>query len=433
MKIRIAEEARDALRRHVLEPLVPRCMDAEYGGFLVDFDQRWQPVGPHEKTLEHASRTTLSFAQLEAAMPGEGCDRLVRHGCAFLQAAMWDAANGGFFARVDRSGRPCWDGLKHPHAVTYAALAFLLAEPYLPPGEGRLWACRAQQWLDEVAWDPMHGGYWGSYRRDNERYLDDAHLPTPHGLDVLGLPLGVKESNTLGDAIDTLTILVAHGMGEPCRTRLVWLVNLVADRLSASTKALPYQYRRDWQPVSGVVHLGLQFQMVHRLLSTAAVLGEPRLLATSRDLANYCLERGRHPRGGFCFAVSGDGQARQATGMSNDVRHWWVQFEAVRLLHALAINGGIDRDARDGYRRARDQQWVFVRERFFDQRYGGIREFPEEPGTRWYNIWRQWLRPPRAIPPRLLKTHGWKDPFHEIGAFLALQQPIEEERIAPLL
>jgi mannose/cellobiose epimerase-like protein (N-acyl-D-glucosamine 2-epimerase family) len=120
------------MRRHVVEPLVRRCIDREYGGFLVDFDEQWRPAGPHDKTLEHASRMTLAFALIDRAMPGEGCDRLVRQGCAFLQEVMWDAAHGGFFAKVDRSGRPFWEGLKHPHAVTYAAEAFLLAEPYLP-------------------------------------------------------------------------------------------------------------------------------------------------------------------------------------------------------------------------------------------------------------------------------------------------------------
>ena len=103
MNPQIAAEARTALRRHVLEPLVPRCVDREYGGFLVDFDERWRPAGPHDKTLEHASRTTLAFALVDRAIPGEGCDQLVRHGCAFLQGAMWDATHGGFFARVDRA------------------------------------------------------------------------------------------------------------------------------------------------------------------------------------------------------------------------------------------------------------------------------------------------------------------------------------------
>ncbi len=132
------------------------------------------------------SRTTIAFALVDRAMPGEGCDRLVRHGCAFLQGALWDAAHGGFFAQVDRGGRPCWEGLKHPHAVTYAAQAFLLAEPYLPPGEGRLWA--AAPWHGWMTWRGIrrYGGYWGSFRRNNERYPDGARLPTPDGRDVLG-------------------------------------------------------------------------------------------------------------------------------------------------------------------------------------------------------------------------------------------------------
>ena len=114
MNAPIAQQARVALRRHVLEPLVPRCVDQEYGGFLVDFDDRWQPVGPQDKTLEHATRTTVAFALLDRAMPGQGYEQLVRHGCAFLREAMWDQAHGGFFARVDRSGRPQWEGLKAP-------------------------------------------------------------------------------------------------------------------------------------------------------------------------------------------------------------------------------------------------------------------------------------------------------------------------------
>src|SRR5271169_2990058 len=175
------EQAKDALRRHVLEPFLARCVDEEYGGFLVDFDDRWQSVGPHDKSLEHAARTTIAFALLDRAMPGEGCDRLARHGCAFLREVMWDGKYGGFFARVDRSGRPLLDGPKHPHAVTYEALAFLLTESLLPAGEGESWARRALAWLDDVAWDDRHGGYWGSYRRDNERYAVGDRLPTPDG------------------------------------------------------------------------------------------------------------------------------------------------------------------------------------------------------------------------------------------------------------
>jgi mannose/cellobiose epimerase-like protein (N-acyl-D-glucosamine 2-epimerase family) len=423
MNPQIAAEARSALRRHVVEPLAPRCVDREYGGFLVDFDERWQPAGPHDKTLEHASRTTLAFALVDRAMPGEGCDRLVRHGCTFLQEVMWDATHGGFFVKVDRSGRPYWEGLKHPHAVTYAAEAFLLAEPYLPPGEGRLWARRALAWLDDVAWDPTHGGYWGSFRRNNERYPDGARLPTPDGRDVLGLSPGFKEMNTLGDAIEMLTTFVAHGLGGPIAERLAWLVDLVVDRLTDPTGAMPYLYRPDWRPVPDVVRVGLQFQMIHRLVAAAALNGATGPMARGCELSDFCLASAPHPSGGFCYAVSGDGRTWPSTGPSTDLRYWWVQFEAARALHALATHEAIDRNARARYGRARDEQWAFVRDHFFDTRCGGIWELAVESSTQWHAHLPPWLRPRPPGPWPLRKTHGWKDPYHEVGTFLALCEP----------
>jgi sulfoquinovose isomerase len=417
MNPQIAAEARSALRRHVVEPLVPRCVDREYGGFLVDFDERWRPAGPHDKTLEHASRMTLAFALVERAIPGEGCDQLVRHGCAFLQGVMWDATHGGFFAQVDRSGRPSWEGLKHPHAVTYATEAFLLAAPYLPPGEGQLWARRALAWLDDVAWDPTYGGYWGSFRRNNERYPAGAHLPTPDGRDILGLTPGFKEINTLGDAIEMLTTFVAHGIGGPFAERLAWLVDLVADRLTDPSGVLPYLYRPDWRTVPDVVRIGQSFQMIHRLVAVAATSGATALVAKARKIADFCLASARHPSGGFCIAVSGDGRTWPSTGPSTDLRQWWVQFEAARALHALATHEAIDHDARALYGRARDEQWAFARDHFFDTRYGGIWELAVESNTRRRA---PWLRP--RLPWPLRKTHGWKDPLHEVGTFLALGQ-----------
>lgn len=415
---RIAEEALIALRRHVIEPLTSRCVDNEYGGFLVDFDERWRPAGPQDKTLEHASRMTSAFALMARALPGEGYDQLVRHGCAFLKDVMWDAQHTGFFVKVDRNGRPFWDGLKHPHAVTYATEAFLLAQPFLAPGEGRSWAHRAISWLNDVAWDTQHGGYWGSYRRSNERYPDKAFLPTPDGRDVLHNTPGFKELNTLGDAIEMLTVCVEHDLADGCAARLEWLVNLLIDRLSDEGGILSYLYRRDWKPVPDVVHVGLQFQMVHRLVAAAAVTGACEPVTRSRELCDFLLASARHPSGGFCYAVTADGRTWPATGPSTDVRQWWVQLEAVRALHVLAVHEAFDSDARAAYGRRRDEQWQFVRENFFDEKFGGIREVPIEPNLQWRSRLRRWLRRSGASKPH--KTHGWKDAIHEVGTFLTL-------------
>jgi mannose/cellobiose epimerase-like protein (N-acyl-D-glucosamine 2-epimerase family) len=329
---------------------------------------------------------------------------------------MWDAVHGGFFARVDRSGRPQWEGLKHPHAVTYAAEAFTLAERFLPPGEGALWARRALAWLDDVAWDPVDGGYWGCYRRNNERYPDGAHLPTPEGRDPLGVTPGLKEINTQSDAVGMLTVLADRGV-ERAGERLAWLVDLVIERLSDRRGILPYLYQRNWRQVPDLVRIGSHFQLAHRLVPAAAWGSGMAAIVRGSELIDFALFVALHPAGGFCNAVTGDGRTWPATNPESDLRQWWVQLEALQALHLFAKLEAIDGDARARYRRARDLQWTFVCENLFDAQYGGIREFPLEPGSRLGRILQ--LRRPEASA-RPLKTYGWKDPLHEVVTLIAL-------------
>jgi mannose/cellobiose epimerase-like protein (N-acyl-D-glucosamine 2-epimerase family) len=415
----IADQAWSALRHHVLEPLARRCLDREYGGFLVDFDDRWQPAGPQDKSLEHAARTTIAFALIDRAMPGQGYERFVRHGCAFLREAMWDDAHGGFYARVDRSGKPRWEGLKHPHAVTYASRAFLLAEPHLPPGEGTKWAARALAWLDDVAWDQAHGGYWGSYRRDNQRYADGAQLPTPNGRDIFGLVPGFKEINTQGDAVELLADFAAREPGGRCAERLRYLVELIIHRLIQPHGVLPYRYLPDWRPAPDVARVGYQFMMARHFLMPALTARVTGAVASARAMTDFALSSGRHPAGGFSYAITADGRAWPASGPSTDLRQWWVQIEAVYTMHVLATHGAVEPDARAMYRGARDAQWAFVQATLFDERHGGIRELPPDaPLSRRQRLARLLQGLPAPVPP--LKSHCWKDASHEVGTFLAL-------------
>ena len=210
---------------------------------------------------------------------------------------MWDREHGGFFARVDRRGRPLWEGMKHPHGVTYAALAFRLVAPVMPDAE--LWASRALNWLDSVAWDESEGGYWGSYRRDNQRYAPGSRLPTHDGKDVLGHLPDLKDVNTLADAIAMLAAFASSGAIGKCAERLDTLVGLLTERLIDPAGIMPYAYRRDWRPVAGVAWTGHQFQMA-RTIALAAC--SPRLtfqaLARSRELVDFLsLACSSSPRG----------------------------------------------------------------------------------------------------------------------------------------
>jgi len=413
------EAAIAVLRRHVLEPFGAHCIDKEHGGFLVDLDERWRPLGPQEKSLEHAARTALSFARLEKAMPGEGCADLARHGFRFLQQAMWDREHGGFFARVDRSGKPLLDGLKHPHGVTYAAQAFAESAGFLEPGEGESWAARAHAWLDDVTWDRQYGGYWGAYRRDNERYPDWIRLPTQDGRDPLGVSSGFKESNTLGDAIEMLAVLAREGIGNNPADRFNWLIELVADRLIDPHGAMGYLYRRDWRLAPSLVRVGDSFAMAHRLaLARCPPELAKRALEASLRLVGFCLAWARHPGGGFCHAVAAQGRSWPDAGQPSDLRQWWVQLEAMHALHVLGHHPSVDSAARARYLQVCEEQWAFLRACYLDESFRGIRSLPLQGSRQAARALLLW--PLRKDRQDRYKTHAWKDPYHEVSAFLAI-------------
>lgn len=416
LSMSLAQQAIDALRRHVVTPYLTHCVDEEHGGFLVDFDEWWRPRGAHDKSLEHAARTTLCFVLLDRLLPGEGCDRLARQGFSFLTEAMWDRQHGGFFALVDRTGRPLWDGLKHPHGITYVARAFRLAGSIVPDAD--LWANRALDWLDTVTWDEGEGGYWGTYRRDLARYPIGSPLPTRDGKDPLVRLPNLKEINTQGDAIATLSAFVSRGAEGKCLERLDTLVRLVTERLIDPAGAMPFTFRRDWYPVAGLVWIGHQFQMARALAQAkCSPQLERQALARSRDLTDFCLSLARHQEGGFRFAVNADGCTWLEEGAPRH-RSWWVQLEAAHALHVLSQHEAVEPEARARYLGARDEQWAFVRERLLDTQYGGVHEFPREFSAK--PARRRFLRRRQGPFATGRKSHAWKDPFHEVELLIAL-------------
>jgi len=253
-------------------------------------------------------------------------------------------------------------------------------------------------------------------RIERSRWPECAHLPTPNGRDPLGATPGFKEINTQSDAIETLTAFAERGWNRAAK-RLAWLLDLVIDRLSDPSGILPYLYRRDWRPIPDLSRIGSHFQLAHRLVSATARRKETAAVARGCELLDFALTAARHPAGGFCCATTGDGRTWPATNPATDLRQWWVQLEAVRALHVFTTHEAVGCDGRARYRRARDAQWAFLRESLFDARYGGIREFPLEPSSRLARV-AHWLRGEASV--RRMKTYGWKDPLHEVGAFIAL-------------
>jgi mannobiose 2-epimerase len=175
-----AAELETTLVRHVVEPWFPRCLDAQHGGFLCDFDRRWQPSGPHDKFLEFQARQTWLAALLARQYPkDDGLREATRHGLRCLRETMWDPAYGGWFHRADRAGAARNEGRKHAHGTAYAIAACAEASATLGDRSALELAWAGFDWLDTHARDREHGGYFGFLARDGSIIRDPVSYSRP--------------------------------------------------------------------------------------------------------------------------------------------------------------------------------------------------------------------------------------------------------------
>ncbi|MFN2325543.1 MAG: AGE family epimerase/isomerase, partial [Gemmatimonadales bacterium] len=120
----MGDEFERALKRHVLDPWFPRSLDREHGGFLCDFDRKWQSCGSHDKLLEFQARQTLTAAEALRMYPEDQRFRdAALHGLRCLHEVMWDREAGGWYHLTDRAGRPLEAHTKHTHGFAYAIQA----------------------------------------------------------------------------------------------------------------------------------------------------------------------------------------------------------------------------------------------------------------------------------------------------------------------
>jgi len=255
--------------------------------------------------------------------------------------------------------------------------------------------------------------------RDHCVGQDSTRLPTPDGRDVCGLMPGFKDINTHGDAIEFLAGLAKGKSGGHCIKRLQALTEILVNRLIQPNGALPYRYLPDWRPAPDLDWVGYNFQIARYLLCAGALLQSVDAAAEACRLVDFCLSCAQHPAGGFSFAVAADGRTWQTTAGPSDLRQWWVQIEAVHALHLLANAAPLGSATRTRYRRARDEQWKYVRSAFFDEQYGGLHELACDSQERSPRH-RLFRRPRSRRCPPSHKSHAWKDASHEVNLFVAL-------------
>jgi mannobiose 2-epimerase len=409
------EEFRGVLKRHVIDPWFPRCVDREYGGFLCDFDRRWRSCGPHEKLLEFQARHTLLAADAARHLPDDrGLHDAAMHGFRFLRDVLWDTEHGGWFHSVDRAGKPLEHLTKHTHGFAYALSACASVYELTRDEGARALAQAAFDWMDRFARDPEHGGYFGYLRRDGTVIHTPAQSPNGQELDTVGTEVGFKDLNVHSDLLETFALMYRVWREPRIGERLAESIEIIGDRMvNPTTGSMHFFVTPDWRPVPHLIRVGYQSHSAYRLILALGLTGHDALIRRmAAKLVNSAIRYARDSNGdGYYYAAPG---ALPTSLHDHEIRvsrrTWWVQMEALKALLAVS---SIAPDA-GRYLRLFEDQWRYIRKHFLDETYGGVYMH----GLDNVRIWERKFGARLAPMAITRKGDVWKDASHEGRALL---------------
>ncbi|HUG27740.1 MAG TPA: AGE family epimerase/isomerase [Gemmatimonadales bacterium] len=408
-------EFEDALRRHVLDPWFPRCIDRDYGGFLCDFDRMWRPCGTHDKLLEFQARQTLTAAEALRFYPDDQRLRLAAvHGVRCLREVMWDREAGGWYHLTDRAGQPLEAQTKHTHGFAYAIQACAAVHAVTGDPEALVHAKEGFAWMDRLARDEVHGGYFGFLSRDGVPIMDAAQCPWPAERDTVNTEFGLKDLNVHSDLVETFVYLYRVWPDATVGARLHEILDIVTKRMVVpSTGAMHFFVTPDWHPIPHLIRAGYQCHNAFRILMAIGLAGDAdHLRRSARLMVDHALRYlVDHDTGGFYYASPGAGPE---TLRGHDIRvkskDWWVQMEALKALRAIARL--IPEEEK--YARAFQVQWRYVQRYLLDEEFGGVYSAGLDQDSRW----RRQLGPSFAPDSTTRKGDRWKDASHDARALL---------------
>ncbi|MFN8474865.1 MAG: AGE family epimerase/isomerase [Anaerolineae bacterium] len=235
----------EQVTQHLQQGLIPywfaRAWDAEYGGYLTNFDEQGDRLDTPEKYLNTQCRLLWWFSTLYRRHPDlKQAGDLAAKGFEFMLAHFWDAERGGWYWKVQRDGSRLDDG-KVVYGESFAIYA--LSEYTLATGDGRGLAYAAQTFdlLQKYAADTQRAGYLENLEQD--------WSPAPPGFAA-----GDRKSlDTHMHLLESFTTLYAASGEEIHRRKLLEVANLIVTRMvDPVTGCGRNQFDLDWQPIPAI-------------------------------------------------------------------------------------------------------------------------------------------------------------------------------------
>jgi mannobiose 2-epimerase len=406
----------DAELRSNLDMWYPRVVDSVYGGYLSNFTYDWQEMDGQEKFVVTQARHVWTLSKMAARYPDrERYAGYAAHGADFLREAMWDSTYGGFFQTVTREGHAIPSGQDETTKTLYgnAFAIYGLAALYgLAQDDDVLDLARdAFLWLDEHAYDPVHGGYFQPLAQDG----------TP------SRPGYPKDYNSGIHILEALAELYTVWPDSLLRERLEEVFYIVRDTMVAEEGYLKLYFDAEWNHLSyrdsaeAVIrgnlnrdHItpGHDIETAFLLLESAHVLGigdDPETHRIAKALTDHTLESGFDEEAGGVYDVSYRFPGDAVPTVVRDTKEWWGQAEA---LHTLAIMANLYPNDPRGYLGTLRKQWDYITTHLLDREHGG-----------WYDHGLDTSPDSR----RGRKSQIWKGNYHTVRSMAGVLDQLNEQ------
>jgi mannobiose 2-epimerase len=365
------EQLESALKAGLLELWFPRCLDRENGGFLCDFDSRWNASGKQPKSIVIQGRMTwLASRGMERYPQDPRYRQAAEQGFQFLRDIQWDNASGGWFWHLDRKGRQTseWKGVKHAYGISFGIYGTAAYYAATKNPAGLDLAKRGYQWLEQHAHDAKSGGYFEYFAEDGSPILTDPANPLPNHpkTDAIGTRIGYKSMNTHIHLLEAISELYTVWPDAQLKVRLAEMLGIVRDRIVAPPGAMHQFFNPDWTPVPDHDSFGHDIETGYLLIEAAETLGlkdDPRTLAVAKSLEDHALDYSWDKSRGGYFETGGT-----FGPIYERKKGWWTQAEGLNGLMAMARH--FPDDPRH-YRELFSMQWKFIQSNVIDSEQGG--------------------------------------------------------------
>lgn len=377
---KIAIQLSESLNKGILDVWYPRTIDSISGGFLSDFDYKWEMKDPQNKMIVTQSRHVWTCSTVAGFYP-EQKDYFLKiacHGVQFLKDKMWDSENGGFFNLVDREGNVLKSGktgqiIKEAYGNAFAIYGLAAFARVSGDTVALRLAKKAFLWLDQHSYDAQFGGYF--------QFLAVDGTPFKNGFN--GVP--PKDQNGSIHLLEAFTELYQVWPDSLVKDRLLKMLTLIRDRIAHPKGYLQLFLNEDLSPVSyrdsaeevrkknwyhDHISFGHDVETAYLMLEASEIAGlenDTITLRKAKQMVDHSILNGWDKEVGGFYEAGYYFKGQDTVTIIKDSKNWWAQAEGLNSL--LMMSQLFPKDP-NNYRALFLKEWEYIDKYLIDHEHG---------------------------------------------------------------